>query len=120
MLTPEEFAQVLDTEAEDIEVDPTDEIQCGYDSSSMLGGVNVIRGQDMSAMATDEQVDLAGIPGTRLAGSDALCGIGVQLDSEDPEQQFSVIGSAVPSKTDQSPCDIADSVAIAILDKLPE
>lgn len=119
LVTAAEVGQVVG--AEDVEVEPTDEIQCQFSSSSTGSGANIIRGQDLSKMVTDEHVDLAGAEGIRLSqADDVLCGVGVRLDGDNPEQQFAVIGSAAPGRATKPACDIADEIAVVILDKLPE
>jgi hypothetical protein len=117
LVTAAEVGQILGSD--DVEVDPTDEIQCDYSSTSLAAGANVIRGQNMSKMTGDEQVDLEGVEGTRLNSTESSCGVSVVLSPDDPAQQFAVISSLVPSKLDKPVCDVADEIATAILAKLP-
>ncbi|WP_154663741.1 hypothetical protein [Saccharomonospora iraqiensis] len=101
-------------------MEPSEGFQCDYSSESLLSGVNVIRGQDMSKMSTGEDVNLSGIQATRLSwGSDTGCGVSVSLSHQDPDQQISAVSTSVSARTDKSACDIADEFAKTILDKLP-
>lgn len=105
---------------DDIVVEPTDKIQCDYRSTSKLSGANVIRSQDLSKMNSGQQVDLDGVPGQRMRqSSDSFCGVSVVLAKNVPAQRFGVAVTAVPSKTKKPACQIADELAVVILQKLP-
>ncbi|WP_026454475.1 hypothetical protein [Saccharomonospora iraqiensis] len=120
LLTPHEAADILETNRDDILVEPSDGFQCDYRSESLFSGANVVRGQDMSKMSTDEQVDIGEIHGTRLdVGADTSCGVHVVLDDEDSTQRFSTIATGAPSTMQKTACEISDAFAAAILDNLP-
>ncbi len=118
LVTAAEVAQAVG--AGEVEVDPTDEIQCAYGSTSPVSSTNIVRGQDMSRMAGEEKVDLDGVQGTRLDSTESSCGVSVVLSQDDPAQRFAVLSSAVPVDLDKPICEIADEIATTIVTKLPE
>ncbi|OLT39039.1 hypothetical protein BJF85_07410 [Saccharomonospora sp. CUA-673] len=104
----------------DVEVTPSG-FQCDFRAVDGFAGANVIRGQAMDAMATGEEVDLEGTPGTRLEGAgESSCGVGVTLDPDDEAQQFAVIANSDTSDDAKDPCTLSDDVAQAVLNGLPE
>lgn len=118
LLTEKEANRILETN--DTKKTPADS-QCDFSSQTGFDSFNVIRGQDMSKMETDESVDLSGVVGERLDATESGCGVSVKLDSGDPEQQFAVVSIVNPGgDLQKDACAVADEAAKSIINNLPE
>lgn len=118
LLPEQEASRILETN--DTETAPAD-YQCDFSSQTGFDSFNVIRGQDMSKMATGESVDISGVEGERLEATDSGCGVSVKLDSSDPKQQFAVVSIVNPGgDLQKDACSVADEAAKSIIKKLPE
>ncbi|WP_246134925.1 DUF3558 family protein [Prauserella rugosa] len=118
LLTEDKAAQALGVS--DVEVTP-DGFQCDFRAVDGFAGANVIRGQAMTQMETDEEVDLDGVSAIRLEGmGETSCGVSVKLSEDDEQQQFSVIGNSDHTdETAKDACAVSDDVAKAVLNGLP-
>ncbi|KID32194.1 Protein of unknown function (DUF3558) [Prauserella sp. Am3] len=118
LLTEDKAAQALGVS--DVEVTP-DGFQCDFRAVDGFAGANVIRGQAMTQMETDEEVDLDGVSAIRLEGmGETSCGVSVKLSEDDEQQQFSVIGNSDHTdETAKDACAVSDDVAKAVLNELP-
>ncbi|MDV6013292.1 hypothetical protein [Haloechinothrix sp. LS1_15] len=117
LITEAEFADILD--ASQIDVESTDATQCDYRSVETYDGANVVRGEDLSAMHTEETVEIRDIEAIRLELDGPMaegCGVDVNLTSDNGEQQFGVIVTPVSDNSGMSACELADTVAGTILD----